>query len=79
MVSGKIGQARDKEGSVSFQNSLRGDRLLVLVDMLRVLDGSVTDRIQEGIADMAPARIKEYPLIVLTMVSDGSLITHPYS
>ena len=49
MVSGKIGQARDKEGSVSFQNSLRGDRLLVLVDMLRVLDGSVTDRIQEGI------------------------------
>ena len=40
MVSGKIGQARDKEGSVSFQNSLRGDRLLVLVDMLRVLDGS---------------------------------------
>ena len=36
MVSGKIGQARDKEGSVSFQNSLRGDRLLVLVDTLRV-------------------------------------------
>ena len=72
MVSGKIGQARDKEGSVSFQNSLRGDRLLVLVDTLRGLDGSVTDRIQEGIADMAPARIKEYPLIVLTMVSDGS-------
>ena len=44
MVSGKIGQARDKEGSVSFQNSLRGDRLLVLVDTLRVLDGSVRYR-----------------------------------
>ena len=72
MVSGKLGPAMAKEGSVSFQNSLRGDRLLVLVDTPRVLDGSVTDSIQEGIADMAPVRIKEYPLIVLTMASDGS-------
>ncbi len=72
MVSGKLGPAMAKEGSVSFQNSLRGDRLLVLVDTPRVLDGSVADSIQEGIADMAPVRIKEYPLIVLTMASDGS-------
>ena len=78
MVSGKIGQARDKEGSVSFQNSLRGDRLLVLVGTLRVLDGSVTDRIQEGIADMAPVRIKEYPLY-LPWYQTVRLITHPYS
>ena len=53
-------------------DSLRGDRLLVLVDTPRVLAGSVTDSIQEGIADMAPVRIEEYPLIVLIMVSDGT-------
>ena len=49
MVSGKIGQARDKEGSVSFQNSLRGDRLLVLVDMLRVLAGPLQTGYRRGL------------------------------
>lgn len=66
LIAGSI-----KDSGVSFQDSLVGDRLLILLETPKVPSMSKLDAVQRDIEDMASEQLTQYPFIVLTMVSGG--------